>query len=40
MDELPNREVTMGNEALRLTLKATVPPRPEHNKPPLDLSHY
>ncbi len=40
MDELPTRELRMGNENVRLTLKATVPPRPAHNKPPLEGSGY
>lgn len=38
--ELPLRELNMGNEAVRLTLKATVSPRPEYTKPPLDGLDY
>lgn len=40
MDELPTRELRVGKDTVRLSLRATVPPRPEHNKPPLDESHY
>ncbi len=39
-EELPTRELKMGREAVRLSLKATIPARPEHNKPPLDGAGY
>lgn len=38
--DLPARDISMGKEAVRLTLQAAVPPRPEHTKPPLDQTGY
>lgn len=38
--DLPTRDISMGKEAVRLTLQAAVPPRPEHTKPPLDQTGY
>jgi len=38
--DLPVRELMMGNEAVRLSLQAAVPPRPPHTKPPLDQLGY
>lgn len=38
--DLPARELKIGNDAVRLSLKAAVPPRPPHTKPPLDQLDY
>jgi plastocyanin len=38
--DMPSRDISMGKETVRMVLKATVPPRPEHNKPPLDQIGY
>lgn len=38
--DLPARNIGMGKEAVRLTLQAAVPPRPEHTKPPLEQAGY
>jgi plastocyanin len=38
--DMPARDVSMGSDVMRLALKATVPPKPEHNKPPLDQVGY
>lgn len=38
--DLPARDISMGEEAVRLTLQAAVPPRPEHTKPPPEQTGY
>lgn len=40
-EDLPTRELKIvGKETVRLSMKASVPPRPEHSKPPLDEAGY
>lgn len=38
--DLPARELSVGKDTVSLMLKAAVPPRPAHNKPPLDQVGY
>lgn len=38
--DLPARDIGMGKDDMRVALKAAVPPRPEHTKPPLDQVGY
>lgn len=38
--DLPQRDIGMTKDGVRMVLKASIPPRPEHTKPPLDHGGY